>query len=463
MGKKPAVLVADADPEIVSRLQAAAGSAAITPITARTAREAVQALLNLEPTARLVGSFISSNLENQGWLSVIHATHRTRTGVPIYLFKDSDVPVHEDELKGLGVSRVLGKPFGLERMVEVVNPMLLGFNAEEAMRASAAAAAAGLGKEAGDAEFVPIRADNFLSGSKSLYDVSIRLGPKKYLLILRAGDAFDLERVEGYLRKGVSHFFIRKQAQESYVKFCEHIALRVLNTQELPLEFKLGQVMNFGEQTATYLRTAGVGEQQVEHASRFVSRVRELYQQLLPGTRFDFLRKLQADVASYDHGVAVVMVASLLGEKLLVSTDYAFNVLGLAALLHDVGLQSLPEDLRNIDDSAVPASRRAQFETHPELGSRMLSTVRGVDPAVPHAIAMHHVRRNGTGYPKGAGATSLNQAAEIIGISDEFCRLIRRAKLDPKFDVMAVMEAEIFPGFSRMLVQAFRTVFIEKK
>jgi len=77
-------------------------------------------------------------------------------------------------------------------------------------------------------------------------------------------------------------------------------------------------------------------------------------------------------------------------------------------------------------------------------------------------VAQHHERRNKLGFPRRTGAGVVNRIAEIVGISDEFARLLQRATQDPRVNPFQIMEVDIFQGFSFPVVEAFRKAFLTR-
>ncbi len=146
------------------------------------------------------------------------------------------------------------------------------------------------------------------------------------------------------------------------------------------------------------------------------------------------------DLSESDDGMmrraaAVSYLSILIGLKLEmyivkqrphVPPDRAKDVLnlGLGAMLHDVGVTQLPEEVRTRyrerGDESDPAWRE-----HPLLGFRM---VRGhIDPSAATVVLNHHQRFNGTGYcgkgmPQLSG-TNIHIFARITAVADAFDRL----------------------------------------
>jgi HD-GYP domain-containing protein (c-di-GMP phosphodiesterase class II) len=107
----------------------------------------------------------------------------------------------------------------------------------------------------------------------------------------------------------------------------------------------------------------------------------------------------------------------------------------LAALVHDVGLLGLEPELlakpKGLDDG-----QRRTIERHPwagaELVTRQLPSTRGLS----EAIAGHHERLDGTGYPAGLKDGQIGALARLLAVADVYaamcCPRPHRTALDPR-------------------------------
>ena len=314
-----------------------------------------------------------------------------------------------------------------------------------------------------DDAYVSIRAQDFLAGSKSFFDVYVRLASGKYLKLLQAGDSFTPDRLDNYIQKGVTHFYIRKEAHEEYVKYCSTLSSAVVKAKHLSTDIKTTQTLNHGEEVMKFLGSQGVTPELLAHATQFIGNVRELVQQIKPGQQ-DLLGSFLSDVSAYEHGVATSMLAGILAHVIEIRMEKTVHIVGMAALMHDIGLTILPKELAHENLSLMTDAQKERYKIHPALGADILRDMDGVDPAAIQAIEQHHMRPTGeTGFPQKAEAGQITRVAEIIGICDEFNRYLAIARETPEFNVLAELEKNVFPAFSRQVLYAFRSAFFPKK
>ena len=405
------------------------------------------------------GIFINLKISGPNGLSVIRFAHQYRPATPVFILYDDQLGLSLEDLNLLPVQKAIAKPIDYSALIAHVAPPALFFDPKQSIEESKKNTDVLDGEiNSEDSLFLAIRADDFLSGTKSFFDVYVRIRAGNFVKILQAGDAFSAERVAKYLERGVVYFYLRKEAQEQYLGWCDQIAGVVLQSSKISPQIKAQQTMNHGEETMSFLRNNGISAANLEYASSFVGNVQTLIKQLNPGVN-PLLNGFLADIAAYEHAVSTTMLASMLNPPLKIQSDQTVQIVGLSAMLHDIGLYRLPEVLRSEDELKMNEDQKALYRTHPTLGAQILKDIHGINPAVIQTVAQHHQRRNKKGFPSRAGAGHINRVAEMVGIADEFARLIEKIKKNPDTSLLQAVETQIFEGFSHQVVEAFRLVF----
>jgi len=137
------------------------------------------------------------------------------------------------------------------------------------------------------------------------------------------------------------------------------------------------------------------------------------------------------------HSVHVAVLACRFGTAVGFSEN-DLNTTAYAALLHDLGLLVVPEDVRRMPPARRSPAEQRRYEDHALLGEMLLGPAGLRAPAVPIVAVEHHEAQAGTGYPRGlAGANRILRAAEhaadrsrialvseVIGVADRYERLI---------------------------------------
>lgn len=387
---------------------------------------------------------ISPEVKKPSGFSVAKCALMYQPTTPIYMFEtiNGDLLEDFDHVK-MGLAGMIPKPFNLKLLVEKLGPILRIVDQDKLIE-MAKANKDKLGEESADTDpnFRSIQAELFISGSKSFFDVYVKLRSDKYIKILQSGDTFDYERVMDYLNKGVSYFYIRKEALESYMNYCDKLTNAVNDNKGIDLKKKFGFVLNQAEVTMRTLVDLGVDSDNIAYAGKYLKNVCHLVE--THGKKSSFLEGLLKDISRFEHSGSVVMVSAMLGKATGVETTKGLEVLGMAAFFHDIGMveQADNEDMYSdgkdtfyqeedvvakLESKKVYGDELKLLEklwlTHPERGARMIENEKGVSALLPQIIRQHHAHRDKReGRFKGG---SVHPMAEIVEISDIFVRIMK--------------------------------------
>jgi response regulator RpfG family c-di-GMP phosphodiesterase len=92
--------------------------------------------------------------------------------------------------------------------------------------------------------------------------------------------------------------------------------------------------------------------------------------------------------------------------------------LKLAALLHDIGLLMLPQELIS-GGNTLDSESYVAVQNHPRLGASLLEPFFFLREA-SILIAHHHERWDGSGYPYGIRGTFIPLGSRILAIADAY-------------------------------------------
>ena len=125
------------------------------------------------------------------------------------------------------------------------------------------------------------------------------------------------------------------------------------------------------------------------------------------------------------HALATCTLSLVLGQV------FQFNPLELqelatAALLHDIGFLQIPPAVVRHAHAASGLSKadHQELETHPRRAVLMLEQQGGIEAAILHLIANHHVYLDDSGYPKESRGQFTSNRTRVLMVVDRYDELI---------------------------------------
>jgi HD-GYP domain-containing protein (c-di-GMP phosphodiesterase class II) len=164
--------------------------------------------------------------------------------------------------------------------------------------------------------------------------------------------------------------------------------------------------------------------------------------------------KGQQDGAT-SHSLSVMTLSLLLGKQARLP-DEALRILGVGALLHDIGKSA-------ISTSILRNTERNKFEeqvymTHCRAGYESALRAGGLPPPALEAILHHHEHIDGSGFPDMLSGDKIHIAARVIAIANRFDNLSNpidyRRAMSPS-EALSTMWVKEKRCFDHVLLQLF--------
>lgn len=159
------------------------------------------------------------------------------------------------------------------------------------------------------------------------------------------------------------------------------------------------------------------GQLDVDSAKEVVS---ELVQHILtnPDAMVWLSQLKEKDEYTAVHSVNVCIL-SLTFARTLGLTEAELNILGLGALLIDIGKSKIPDDILKKTD-ALTENEFLLMKAHAFLGYAMLEEKKNIPEEVLEIVLNHHERLNGEGYPNCRMGDEISRMTRIVSIVDVF-------------------------------------------
>lgn len=160
------------------------------------------------------------------------------------------------------------------------------------------------------------------------------------------------------------------------------------------------------------------------------------------------------DDALYYHQINVSVLALLLGRSMRFS-DTEMRLLGLAALLHDVGKVKIPMQIQR---KIEPRSKAEEmlWRLHPAHGAEYVARFGGYDARVATIVAQHHEMVDGSGYPNGLKADQIDPMSHLVIMAnyyDGLCNHVDARQSMTPHEALSLMFAKMPGKFEKAILQ----------
>ncbi|MBS0193077.1 MAG: DUF3391 domain-containing protein [Proteobacteria bacterium] len=121
---------------------------------------------------------------------------------------------------------------------------------------------------------------------------------------------------------------------------------------------------------------------------------------------------------AYQHALGCSVWAASFGRHLGLNRE-EIDDLAFAGLLFDVGKTTLPGELL-LKAGAFDDAERETMRGHVRAGVEILERTDGVSKRTVEAVATHHERHDGSGYPRGMRGAAIPIFGRLIGLIDSY-------------------------------------------
>ena len=419
-----------------------------------TWKQAAQALKSETTAVSIV--YVSTSVPPANGLEVVKQVKEMRPSIPLVLVDHHDFPrVTQEQADGLGCLAVVLKPQSAD---DLLRPVIERLEAQNSWRdVSATDDAKDVELDLVDKNHIALPIRDFLLTPKSLFNLLIRLSSGKFIKVLNAGDSVDKDFAGKYLEKGLKNFYVRTEEQQRYVNFCDKMVKTVLLKEGIATDAKVAKVLHLGEAVGKGLYQSGITAEKLYFAGNFLEHTEilahtmKMEDKLGPGLIGQLLGK--------DHVASVVMLSGLLAQQVGFESGKAVKMVGMAALLHDIGLYDLMPKLENEDSHRLSAEELVIWDKHPARGEEILRAQGGFDETVYQAVSQHHKRKRGELSRR--ESNNINMVSEIVGLADEFHTQVLHGEFSS--EKLKLFLTETLPLFSFKLTEGFAKLIKKPK
>ena len=213
----------------------------------------------------------------------------------------------------------------------------------------------------------------------------------------------------------------------------------------------------FNENDVQLLRTLADQAATVLHIANLYADANELF--------WDTSKALVAAIDAKDpytegHSQRVSDFSVAIARELDLSTEMIHHI-RIGSLLHDVGKIGVPDAIL-MKPGRLTSEEFNTIKKHPSIGANIMGNVRMLHTEL-HALAEHHERLDGAGYPNTLSGNEISLIGRIVAVADAFDAMTSDRPYRQALDVKNVLDklyAETGSHYDERcvnaLVQAYR-------
>ena len=131
------------------------------------------------------------------------------------------------------------------------------------------------------------------------------------------------------------------------------------------------------------------------------------------------IKERSADI--YEHSISTTSLAILISLKMSLSHEEIHDI-GVACLLHDIGLRYLTIDYLNKEIEDMTESEKSEYKKHSIYGYSTLKNEWWISVPSKEIILSHHETMDGCGFP--LHLTEISMPCKIVAVCDTFDEMI---------------------------------------
>lgn len=293
--------------------------------------------------------------------------------------------------------------------------------------------------------YVAVSKEQFIPGTTVPVDLYLKLSEGKYVLILKEGAKVLFDQM--HFPDKAAWIYVKKSEYHKCVGQALTVAGIVVESSQVSDERKTLILSKAADYIFQEIEHLGFDRQALEHSRSVTKSI-----QTLVDSKNDISSVITLMASLNDelirHAMMVSATSVIIAKALKWTVAANFEKLALGALLHDVGLNQLPDEILETPRHALTREQAAVYESHVYRGVEILRSMPSISDDIIAITLEHHENSVGQGYPRRLRDLKVNPFARIVALADCFSELVMESvnNQNPKSAEAAVAYIEITMG-----------------
>jgi len=277
-------------------------------------------------------------------------------------------------------------------------------------------------------DFIAVSREEFIAGTQVPVDIFLKLSEEKFVLILKEGSKANFESM--HFSQKAEWLYVRKVDYHKCVGKALTVAGIVLESDKVSAEKKTYVLSKAADSIFTEIDQLGFNHQSLEHC-RVISRSIQTLVDAKPDINYvvELMASLNENLIA--HSMMVSAISVIVARSMKWTMSQNLEKLALGALLHDVGLKEIPEEILDLPRHALSRDQMAVYESHVYRGVDILRSMPSISDDIIAIVLEHHENAPGQGYPRRIRDFKMNPFARIVALSDCFADLVMKSANNP--------------------------------
>lgn len=277
-------------------------------------------------------------------------------------------------------------------------------------------------------DYVAVSRDEFVAGTLVPVDIFLKLSEKNYVMILKEGAKVHFDQM--HFPEKAEWLYVRKADYHKCVGQSLTVAGIVLDSDKISAEKKTLFLSKAADSMFKEIEHLGFDHQAMEH-SKIISKSIQTLVENKPDINsvISMMSSLNGDLIR--HAMMVSALSVIIAKAMKWTLAQNLEKLALGALLHDVGMKEIPDDILDLPRHALSRDQMAIYETHVHRGVEILRSMPSISDDIIAIVLEHHENSTGQGYPRRLRDIKMNPFARIVALADCFSEIVMESPSNP--------------------------------
>ena len=277
-------------------------------------------------------------------------------------------------------------------------------------------------------EYVAVSKEQFIAGTQVPVDLFLKLSERNYVMILKEGAKVLFDQM--HFPERSEWLYVRKSEYHKCVGKALTVAGIVLENASITEDKKALVLSKAAESIFNEISQLGFDHQALEHSKVISKSIQILVEHKTDiSSVVEMMNNLNDGLIR--HSMMVSAVSVIIAKSMKWTLSQNLEKLALGALLHDVGLKDIPDDILELPRHAMNREQTAMDESHVYRGVEILRTMPSISEDVIAMALEHHENAHGQGYPRRVRDIKMNPFARIVALADCFSELVMESVNNP--------------------------------